>query len=61
MKVTISNKNKKDLFVALFQILKNCTSIVTVIFEKEKCDFKNTFFNEKEIKEEVTTMYSYLS
>jgi hypothetical protein len=30
-------------------------------FEKEKCDFKNTFFNEKEIKEEVTTMYSYLS
>ena len=29
-------------------------------FEKEKCDFKNTFFNEKEIKEEVTTMYSYL-
>ena len=36
MKVTISNKNKKDLFVALFQILKNCTSIVTVIFEKER-------------------------
>jgi len=36
MKVTISNKNKKDLFVALFQILKNCTSVVTVIFEKEK-------------------------
>jgi hypothetical protein len=30
-------------------------------FEKENCDFKNTFFNEKEIKEEVTTMYSYLS
>jgi hypothetical protein len=30
-------------------------------FEKEKCDFKNTFFNEKEIKEEVTSMYSYLS
>ena len=30
-------------------------------FEKEKCDFKNTFFNEKEIKEEVPSMYSYLS
>ena len=36
MKVTISNKNKKDLFVALFQNLKNCTSIVSIRFEKEK-------------------------
>jgi proliferating cell nuclear antigen len=36
MKVTISNKNKKDLFVAIFQILKGCTSIVRVIFQKEK-------------------------
>ena len=36
MKVTISNKNKKDLFVAIFQILKNCTSIVRVIFQKDK-------------------------
>jgi proliferating cell nuclear antigen PCNA len=36
MRVTISNKNKKDLFVALFQILKNCTSVVSVIFEEEK-------------------------
>ena len=33
MKVTISNKNKKDLFVALFQIIKGCTSIVRVIFQ----------------------------
>ncbi len=36
MKVTISNKNKKDLFVAIFQILKGCTSIVRVVFQKEK-------------------------
>ena len=36
MKVTISNKNKKDLFVALFQIIKGCTSIVRVIFQEEK-------------------------
>lgn len=36
MKVTISNKNKKDLFVALFQILKGCTSIVRVIFQEDK-------------------------
>lgn len=36
MKVTISNKNKKDLFVALFQIIKGCTSVVRVIFKEEK-------------------------
>ena len=36
MKVTISNKNKKDLFVALFQIIKGCTSVVRVIFQEEK-------------------------
>lgn len=36
MKVTISNKNKKDIFVALFQNLKNCTSSVSASFEKEK-------------------------
>jgi proliferating cell nuclear antigen len=36
MKVTISNKNKKDLFVALFQIIKGCTSIVRVIFQNDK-------------------------
>ena len=36
MKVTISNKNKKDLFVALFQIIKGCTSIVRVIFQQDK-------------------------
>ena len=36
MKITISNKNKKDLFVALFQILKSCTSIVRVKFEQDK-------------------------
>jgi proliferating cell nuclear antigen len=36
MKVTISNKNKKDLFVALFQIIKGCTSVVRVIFKEDK-------------------------
>ena len=36
MKVTISNKNKKDLFVALFQIIKGCTSVVRVIFQEDK-------------------------
>ena len=36
MKVTISNKNKKDLFVALFQIIKGCTSVVRVIFKQDK-------------------------
>ena len=36
MKITISNKNKKDLFVSLFQVLKNCTTLVCVIFETDK-------------------------
>jgi len=29
----ISNKQKKDIFVALFQTLKNCTNIVSINFE----------------------------
>lgn len=36
MKIIISNKNKKDLFVSLFQVLKNCTTLVSVIFETDK-------------------------
>lgn len=32
MKLTLSNKPKKDLFVSIFQTLKNCTSIISVIF-----------------------------
>ena len=30
-------------------------------FEKEKTDFKNTYFMEKENKEETTSIYSYVS
>jgi len=36
MKITISNKNKKDLFVSLFQVLKNCSTLVSVIFEMDR-------------------------
>jgi len=35
MKVVISNKHKKELFVALFQTLKNCSTLVNVKFKKE--------------------------
>ena len=35
MKVIISNKHKKDLFVALFQALKNCSTLVNVNFKKD--------------------------
>jgi len=35
MKVIVRDKNKKDLFVALFQILKNCSSHVTINFKKD--------------------------
>lgn len=33
MKIVISDKVKKDLFVALFQTLKNCTNIISINFE----------------------------
>jgi proliferating cell nuclear antigen PCNA len=36
MKIVISDKGKKDLFVALFQILKSCTNIVSVIFNVDR-------------------------
>ena len=35
MKVIISNKHKKELFVALFQTLKNCSSLINVNFKKD--------------------------
>jgi proliferating cell nuclear antigen PCNA len=35
MKLTISDKNKKDLFVALFQILKNCTNMICIYFNDD--------------------------
>jgi proliferating cell nuclear antigen len=36
MKVIISDKHKKDLFVALFQTLKNCSTLVRVNFLIDK-------------------------
>jgi proliferating cell nuclear antigen PCNA len=36
MKIIINDKSKKDIFVSLFQILKNCTNIVCVNFEKDR-------------------------
>jgi proliferating cell nuclear antigen PCNA len=32
----INDKTKKDIFVSLFQMLKNCTNIVCVNFEKDR-------------------------
>jgi len=66
MKIVISNKNKKDLFIALFQTLKNCSTLINIKFEKEKlhiqgmdkshiCLFsvniQNNWFDEYEILE----------
>lgn len=36
MNIVINDKTKKDIFVSLFQMLKNCTNIVCVYFEKER-------------------------
>jgi proliferating cell nuclear antigen PCNA len=35
MKIMINTKNKKDLFVALFHTLKNCSNIVSIIFKSD--------------------------
>jgi proliferating cell nuclear antigen PCNA len=35
MKVTITDKKKKEIFVSLFNVLKNCSSLINVIFESE--------------------------
>lgn len=35
MEFKISDKKKKDVFVSVFQVLKNCSSIITCTFEEE--------------------------
>jgi proliferating cell nuclear antigen PCNA len=35
MKVTITDKKKKEIFVSLFNVLKNCSSLINVIFEPD--------------------------
>ena len=35
MKLSISNKAKKDIFISLFQLLKNCSSIVSIIINDD--------------------------
>ena len=35
MKVQISDKKKKETFVSLFQVLKNCSSLINATFESE--------------------------
>jgi len=35
MKLSINDKIKKDLFIALFQTLKNCTNIISIIFKND--------------------------
>lgn len=36
MKLTVSDKNKKDLFVSIFYLVKSCTSIVRIMFKSDK-------------------------
>ena len=35
MKILINDKKKKDVFVSLFQVLKNCSSLVSITFETD--------------------------
>jgi hypothetical protein len=36
MKIIISNKNKKDIFISLFHLLKNCSSTINATFDIDK-------------------------
>ena len=36
MKITIADKNKKELFVSIFQNIKNCCLLINLIFDNEK-------------------------
>ena len=68
------NENKSGVFINLtflpesvvdeiYQYLTYIKGQETMLdpFEKEKNDFKNTYFVEKENKDEVTSIYSYVS
>ena len=33
MEIQISDKKKKDIFVSIFQVLKNCSSLANIVFE----------------------------
>lgn len=35
MKLSIVERSKKDIFISLFQVLKNCTNIVSIIFHED--------------------------
>jgi hypothetical protein len=35
MKFTIKEKSKKDIFISLFQVLKNCSSLVNMMFKED--------------------------
>ena len=35
MEIQISDKKKKDIFVSIFQVLKNCSSLTNIVFEHE--------------------------
>jgi len=35
MRICISDKRKKDMFVSLFQIIKNCSTLINATFESE--------------------------
>ena len=68
MRIQITDKKKKDIFVSVFQVLKNCSSLICVMFETELvhiqgmdkshvCLFdakiNSTWFNTFEIKKDV--------
>ena len=35
MQIKINDKKKKDMFVSIFQVLKNCSTLISVTFETD--------------------------
>ena len=35
MQIKINDKKKKDMFVSIFQVLKNCSTLISVTFKTE--------------------------
>jgi len=67
MKIVISNKDKKELFISIFHVLKNCSSLICCTFKPEllhiqgmdkshvclfNLEIKNKWFNEYNINDQ---------
>jgi len=62
MRVTITDKNKKDIFVSIFQTIKNTSTLVNLLFSKDKlhmqgCDISHVYLFDIDISRSWFTTY----